>query len=54
MTNGSNGGSLGELKVDINKLIDIVQHWRKLGYTEDETQRFFEAVMNNLAHLVKK
>ncbi len=45
---------LSELKVDVDTLIDIVNHWRKLNYTEEDTRRFYEAVVANLTHLVKK
>ena len=41
-------------KIDIEVLVGLVQVWQNLGYTDDETERFYDAVVNNLSHLVKR
>ena len=45
---------MSEEKIDIEVLLDIVRRWRKLGYTEEETRRFYDAVVANLSHLSSK
>ena len=41
-------------KIDIESLVGLVQVWQNLGYTDDETERFYDAVVNNLSHLIKR
>ena len=41
-------------KIDIETLIGLVQVWQNLGYTDDETERFYDAVVNSLSHLIKR